>query len=58
MNVFTDIFSEQPEVKDGYISPLSGPGLGVELLLDELPNQYKDGNCPVPRRSDGSFTNW
>jgi L-alanine-DL-glutamate epimerase-like enolase superfamily enzyme len=31
---YKDILTDLPEVKDGYVSPLTGPGLGTRLLPD------------------------
>ena len=33
---YKDILTEVPKVKDGYITPLTGPGLGTRLLPDLL----------------------
>ena len=46
---YRELVTELPEIKDGYVHPMSGPGLGTKLLPDIL--ERKDATI---RRSEAS----
>jgi galactonate dehydratase len=46
---------------DGYVPALTGPGLGIEIDVDEVERAAKVGHRwrnPVWRRDDGAFAEW
>jgi galactonate dehydratase len=46
---------------DGYVRALTGPGLGIEIDVDEVERAAKVGHRwrnPVWRRDDGAFAEW
>ena len=56
----TDLFPKQVKWKDGYVSALNEPGLGVDFD-EELAKKRKAKLSfwpPLLRREDGAFTNW
>lgn len=55
----TDVVPVQPEWKDGYLLPPSGPGLGIEFDREAArAHPFQMTELPQLRREDGSFTNW
>lgn len=57
--VLNDIVTGQPEWRDGYLLPPTGPGLGIEFDREAARRQpFQMAELPNLYREDGSFTNW
>lgn len=57
--IIPDIVPVQPEWKDGYLLPPTGPGLGIEFDREAAKKfPFRMTDLPQLRREDGSFTNW
>jgi len=54
-----EVFRGAPSLKEGYLYPSDGPGLGIvfdETLAQQFPPEGKDSEWLVMRRPDGSLT--
>ena len=58
--VLSDLFPVQVPFDNGYLSPPTQPGLGIEFDESQVPNfpPIPAGATPRLNRPDGSFTNW
>jgi len=52
-----DIVTNIVELKDGFFIPPEGPGLGIDINVEEMAKHpYEAGAGESSRRSDGSLT--
>jgi galactonate dehydratase len=57
--VLTDVVTNQPKWKDGYILAPMAPGLGIEFdRKAAAAHPFQMAELPHLHREDGSFTNW
>ncbi len=54
-----EVFSGEPEFKDGYLIAPTSPGLGIEVNEEAAAKHpFQMASNPELRRQDGSVTNW
>jgi len=57
--VLTDIVTNQPEWRDGYLLPPTRPGLGIDFDREAARKRpFQMAELPHLNREDGSLTNW
>ncbi len=57
--LLADVVPVQPEWKEGYLLPPTGPGLGIEFDREAAKKHpFEMRELPHLRRPDGSVTNW